>query len=211
MNNHWEKILFWTVCSLWFGACSSSNQEVNSPPPQVLSTVQPPMVITQGFASFLKEFPAREGAIVYDSKWLQAFIMGEGVREISPKDCERYIYGKSIISEKNEQHLLPADYAYYYVGRLPDNGQYITIVFTDLSDGDISTYLCTYQRDGQFISGIILQRLHELLPEQYNISRFIKVNSQKNDQIEIYTLKNEGLFQIDSIGNIKSISNQSAG
>ncbi len=140
--------------------CNSESANPPQQPPTLtdsLQTIEPTAVLSEQFASFIQNFPLSSFGKPYDLAWLNSFMEERQIMEISPKDCEKYFYGKPVQSAIGEIEL-PPNTPFYYVERLPTTDYYITLIFTDLAEPMPSTYLCTYKRDGSFIQGITLHQ-----------------------------------------------------
>ncbi|MGB0525941.1 MAG: hypothetical protein ACPGJS_23375 [Flammeovirgaceae bacterium] len=140
-------------------ACSKEKQEETTEAKPVIK-LEEPVIPSAKFASFVNGFGAALPPAVYDHHWLESFLDNNKVREISPKVCEDFIHGNEIWNhgfDKQAKKRLAADKPYYYIGQIADTGKYIMLIFTDLQEKATETYLCTYTKDGKFISGIVLQ------------------------------------------------------
>ena len=123
------------------------------------------------FNAFARNFTHDLQTTVFNAEWLHRFSNQAEIREISPKICEGFIYGKKVwnhnlISNNSEHTELSNEKTYYYVGTLRKSNEYTALIFNDLEERATETYLCTYTKSGKFISGIVLQAQHKIAPEQ---------------------------------------------
>lgn len=176
---------------LVLAACGSETQKVEEKKKPVI-TFDDPVIPSAKFTSFVNGFETGLTPNKYDQQWLESFLDNEQVREISPKVCEEFIYNKEVLNvgfQAKEKKRLSADKPYYYIGQIADTGNYIILIFTDLEEKATETFLCTYTKGGQFISGIVLQANYLDLtnpksPEKSERTCRIPANSKPMLQIE---------------------------
>jgi len=176
--------------------------------------VEEPVIPSAKFSSFVNGFESGLRPNVYDQAWLETFLDNNKVREISPKVCEDFIHGKEIWNHGFDQQpkkQLSADKPYYYIGQIADAQKYIMLIFSDLEENATETYLCTYAKDGAFLSGIVLQAQYRgdaasnAVNEMQRISRIPAdttpvliieetTNEAKTSTLE-YTISSEGYIQ----------------
>jgi len=114
---------------------------------------------SQGSAmtAFISKFENVEAGKSYDYDWLFNFSEIKIGREVSKQECEQFIAGKSVINHAfggTASKVLSCDKTYYRVANIPSRPDMITLI---ISDGEMESYLCTFDASGKFISGIVLQ------------------------------------------------------
>ncbi len=161
------------VLLVLFALASCQNEEEKQDEAAVQDTLQviefeEPVIPSSEFIQFTNGFSARLANINYDEKWLEEFTQDAKIREISPKVCEEFIYGKQVwnhglenVADCYNKKEISDDKPYYYVGQIADSGNYTILIFSDLEEEATETYLCTYAKDGTFKSGIVLQATYK--------------------------------------------------
>ncbi|MFT5618189.1 MAG: hypothetical protein ACI85I_001420 [Arenicella sp.] len=166
-----------------------------------------PVIPSSEFIQFANGFSTRLTNINYNEEWLEEFTQESKIREISPKVCEEFIYGKQVwnhglenIADCYNKKKISEDKPYYYVGQIAESGNYTILIFSDLEEQATETYLCTYGKDGAFKSGIVLQATYkkegqtlvrntEIKPSSLLI---IEEKSPKNSRILNFKITSEG-------------------
>ena len=151
--------IFWIVTLFCVVSCGNETKKEEAENKPTIK-LEEPVIPSARFASFVNGFTTELPPSVYDTQWLNSFLDNNQVREISPKVCEEFIYNKTILNHglgKTKTKQLSADKPYYYIGQIADSGQYTMLIFSDLEESATETYLCTYTKDGKYVSGIVLQ------------------------------------------------------
>ncbi len=201
---------------MFFALVSCQNGEDKKDKSAIQDTLQvvefeEPVIPSSEFIQFTNGFSTRLGNINYDQEWLEEFTQESKIREISPKVCEEFIYGKEVWNHGLENTAdcynkkeIPKDKPYYYVGQIADSGNYTILIFSDLEEEATETYLCTYAKDGTFISGIVLQATYK--EEGQTLVRNTEIQPSSLMIIEEKSLKGSRNlnFKITSEGEIIS-------
>lgn len=208
MKNILALVLF--GASVWITtSCQKEEQEVEKKEKPVMQ-VEEPIIPSAKFASFVNGFEAGLPPTVYDNYWLEGFLDNNKVREISPKVCEDFIHGKVIWNhsfDQQEKKALSSDKPYYYIGQISDTGKYIMLIFSDLEEKATETYLCTYTKDGKFISGIVLQANYiddanpkevkekkrvSKIPAEANPTLIVEESTEEGTKATVYSISDNG-------------------
>ena len=118
-------------------------------------TVSTPPLLTEDFAKYITEFSSRDFPQRYDAQWLQDFRREEGLKEISPKECEKYLYGREVLNSSQKMSDSGST-SYYYAHNISSTEQYIALVTISYTSSQARVFLSTYKRNGELQQSLLL-------------------------------------------------------